>query len=70
MNIHTLSARAAAALVATVAGAASWSHIASVAAGAGDGGEHRECGQRDGDQLVIHGQLWAQRRHSPWITRS
>ena len=36
MNIHTVSARAAAALVATVAGAASWSHIASVAAGAGE----------------------------------
>lgn len=36
MNVHTVSARAAAALVATIAGAASWEHIASVAAGAGE----------------------------------
>lgn len=35
MNLHTVSARAAAALVATIAGAASWEHIASVAYGAG-----------------------------------
>ena len=36
MNIHTAAARAAAAVVAAVAGAASWSHIADVAAGAGE----------------------------------
>lgn len=36
MTGHTLAARAAAALVAAVAGAASFEHIASVAAGAGE----------------------------------
>ena len=36
MNVHTVSARLAAGLVATIAGAASWEHIASVAAGAGE----------------------------------
>lgn len=36
MNRHALAARAAAALVATIAGAASWEHIASVAYGAGE----------------------------------
>jgi hypothetical protein len=34
--IHTVSARLAAALVATIAGAASWEHIASVALGSGE----------------------------------
>jgi hypothetical protein len=36
MNLHTVSARSAAALVAVIAGAASWEHIASVAYGAGE----------------------------------
>lgn len=36
MNVHTISARAAAALVALIAGAASWEHITSVAVGAGE----------------------------------
>lgn len=36
MNVHTISARAAAAVVAAIAGAASWEHIASVAARAGE----------------------------------
>jgi hypothetical protein len=36
VNVHTISARAAAALVALIAGAASWEHITSVAVGAGE----------------------------------
>lgn len=36
MTLHTVAARAAAGLVATIAGAASWEHIASVAYGAGE----------------------------------